>query len=226
MLISSTPEIGCTFNFLRAPWSFLSSWAADGLVFRTIFRRTVPFPPKKEYRIFDMNKDHDPDRTKSSPILLAAAAACSFAIFTESMAGLGLGGTCGLSCWPLSEEDEKCVNKVQKQTYVYIITYTAFRSQLPSFTYTQMSAIFKFHIRPANPNDVVCIVFLHGFIMYILNFWGPGYHIAADHGSCTFRPLSYLLKRQTSPVGDIRERAGIGQGYSRTCVCQLHAYDF
>lgn len=48
-------------------------------------------------------KIDDPDRTRNSPILLAAAAACSFAIFTESMVGLRLGGTCGLSCWPLSE---------------------------------------------------------------------------------------------------------------------------
>ena len=37
--------------------------------------------------------------------------------------------------------------------------------------------------------------------IYILNiFWGgPGYHIAADHGSCAFRRYLINLKRQTIP---------------------------
>lgn len=37
-------------------------------------------------------KSDDADNTRSSPILLAAAAACSFANFAGSMVGLGLGG--------------------------------------------------------------------------------------------------------------------------------------
>jgi hypothetical protein len=45
MLTSSTPVIGCTFSFFSAPWSFLSSWVFEGFDLRTIFRRTVPFPP-------------------------------------------------------------------------------------------------------------------------------------------------------------------------------------
>ena len=51
MLTSSTPGMGCTLSFLSAPWSFLSSCAAAGLVFLTIFRRTVPFPPVHAQRI-------------------------------------------------------------------------------------------------------------------------------------------------------------------------------
>lgn len=45
ILTSSTPGIGWTLSFFSAPWSFLSSWAPEGLVFRTIFLRTVPLPP-------------------------------------------------------------------------------------------------------------------------------------------------------------------------------------
>ena len=47
MLTSSTPVIGCTFNFFSAPWSFLSSCVFEGFDLRTIFRRTVPFPPER-----------------------------------------------------------------------------------------------------------------------------------------------------------------------------------
>ncbi len=45
MLTSSTPVIGCTFSFLSAPCSFLSSCEFAGFDLRTTFRRTVPFPP-------------------------------------------------------------------------------------------------------------------------------------------------------------------------------------
>jgi len=45
MLTSSTPGMGWTLSFFKAPCSFLSSWAPDGLAFLTTFRRTVPFPP-------------------------------------------------------------------------------------------------------------------------------------------------------------------------------------
>lgn len=45
MFTSSTPWIGCTFSFLRAPWSFLSSCVEEDLDFGTTFLRGVPFPP-------------------------------------------------------------------------------------------------------------------------------------------------------------------------------------
>lgn len=46
MLTSSTPGMGWTLSFFNAPCSFLSSWAVEGFVFRTILRRTVPLPPR------------------------------------------------------------------------------------------------------------------------------------------------------------------------------------
>ena len=50
MFTSSTPVIGCTFSFFSAPWSFLSSCVLEGFDLRTIFRRTVPFPPDARAR--------------------------------------------------------------------------------------------------------------------------------------------------------------------------------
>lgn len=109
----------------------------------------------------------------------------------------------------------KCANKVREQTYVYIHTI---RYQPPSFTDTQMSAIF--HIRQANQKDVVCIISERIFI-YILNFfWGQDIILQLIMDLVRFVVI-LSIEETNLPVGDIRERAGISQGYPGTCVCQL-----
>ncbi len=98
MLTSSTPVIGCTFSFFSAPCSFLSSCAFAGFDLRTIFRRTVPFPPvHARWRIStDTNQTHKKHETRGAPptpasvrldvpILFEAACACSLASFAGSI---------------------------------------------------------------------------------------------------------------------------------------------
>jgi len=64
MLTSSTPVIGCTFSFFSAPWSFLSSCVFEGFDLRTIFRRTVPFPPERALALAWRQQDHPSDKDR------------------------------------------------------------------------------------------------------------------------------------------------------------------
>jgi hypothetical protein len=155
---------------------------------------------------------------RSSQILLAAAAACNFASFAGSMGGLGLGGGRDLrtkSCCRCRRWRRMQIRFRNKHMY----TCTSFRSQPPSFTFTQMSAIF--HIRPADPKDVVCIIYTDLYIYIFWNFLG-GQDIILQLIIGLVRSYFILsIERLTSLAGDIWERARISQGYSRTCLCQL-----
>ena len=105
----------------------------------------------------------------------------------------------------------------------HMYTYTSFRSQPLIDTHLQPKMSATFHIRQANPKDVVC--WIDYIYIYILIFFG-GRILYCNWSSILYVSLlSYQLKKITiikfPCVGDVRERAWISQGYPRTRVCQF-----
>ena len=204
-------------QFFKSALKFFVVLSCRRFSFPYDFSAHSPLSTLKKCKNLMRVKIDDPDRTRSSPILLAAAAACSFAIFAGSMVGLGLGETCGLSYFAVvgGDEDENVQIRFGNK---HMYTYTSFDLS---------------HRRVVNPN--VCnLSYQTGKCK------GCGMHnnsericiyseIYGGRISCYswswilyVSTLSYQLKRQTSYVlGDIWERAGISQGYPRTCVWQL-----